>query len=173
MFTMATSSLHNRKSRILHHLEWSERTVWSRAELEGLLSQKRQDWQIAAKIGAGEFLEFLVEESILARQDLSLSPPMVRYCLDSCPAMEMAMSLRPNGYLSHRGAMRLQGLIPESPSPVYLNVEQAGDGKSGGGQLRQDRIDAAFQRPARVTNNRTTFQNVEICLINGKNTKEL
>jgi hypothetical protein len=168
---MMTSSLRNRKSRILHHLEWSERTVWSRAELEDLLGQKRQDWQIAAKFGAREFIDFLVEEILLARQELSFSPPMLRYCFDSCPAMEMAMSLRPNGYLSHRGAMRLQGLIPVSPSTVYVNVEQAGDGKSRGGQLSQDRIDAAFRHPARVSNNRAIFRNVEICFINGRTPK--
>ncbi|HYP41897.1 MAG TPA: hypothetical protein VEX13_16185, partial [Chloroflexia bacterium] len=83
------------------------------------------------------------------------------------------MLLRPNGYLSHRTAMQYHQLIDEDgENAIYLNVEQTPKPRPHG-NLEQFRIDAAFKRPSRTTQNQAQDRNYTFYLLSGKHTNML
>ncbi len=86
--------------------------------------------------------------------------------------MEILLTLRPGCYYSHYTALRMHGLTEQVPKTIYLNHEQHLKSQSTGG-LAQERIDAAFKRKARESNNFIESQGSKIYLINGKNTGQL
>ena len=68
--------------------------------------------------------------------------------------------------------MFLHDLTEQIPKTIYLNHEQRPLPKNSN-SLEQSRIDLAFKSKVRVSNNRTVFENNEICLVNGKFTDQL
>ena len=65
--------------------------------------------------------------------------------------------------------MYLHNLTIAEPTTVYINSEQKATGARPG-SVRQEGIEAAFKRPVRMSNNRASYEDREICLLNGKNT---
>lgn len=83
------------------------------------------------------------------------------------------MLLAPNGYLSHLTAMKVHNLIQKDlGKTVYTNAEQKPK-PAPHAKLEQSRIDAAFKRPPRVTNNRVRIDDYTFCLLSGKHTNML
>jgi len=163
------SSLYNAQGRIVYHLEWTPQRAWSRPQLENLLTAHRSEWGVAASVSTNRFLNFLTTEQILTRYDLDFPQSVTRYCREPCSPLALALSLRLDSYLCHHTASYLHGLTPVLPPVVYVNSEQNNDGKTGSG-LRQESVDAVFQRGPRLTNNRAAYQDRELCQLNGKYT---
>jgi len=78
-----------------------------------------------------------------------------------------ALDAHPHGYFSHLTAAYLHNLTIEEPEVVYYNIEQTPK-PAGIGTLRQSNIDAAFSRPARISNSRALFDSTELCILSGK-----
>lgn len=95
-----------------------------------------------------------------------------RYVWGNVPLLEILLTLKPKCYYSHYTAMRMHGLTEQVPKIIFLNHEQHLKSQSTGG-LTQERIDAAFKRKPRQSNNKIDIDNVRVYLINGKNTDQL
>jgi len=118
------------------------------------------------------FIELMVEKTHLRAVKLRFPARTVnRYTWGQVPALEVVQSLKPEGYFTHYTAMHLHGLTDQIPKTIYLNFEQRA--KGGGGQLTQDRIDRAFKRKCRISNNVATFGDQRVQLLNGQNTGQL
>jgi predicted transcriptional regulator of viral defense system len=95
-----------------------------------------------------------------------------RYTLGDPQLMQLALSLRPSAYLSHMSAMHLHHLTSGPLSHIYINVEQAPKSQPDE-QLTQQRLDTAFQRPARTSTQTANHEGVFITILNGKQTGQL
>jgi len=62
--------------------------------------------------------------------------------------------------------MYFHGLTDQIPKSIYLNFEQPPKNFLPG-ELEQNRIDQAFARPMRVSNNVATYEELRIFLLNG------
>jgi len=74
-----------------------------------------------------------------------------------------------NAYLSHFSAVVFHDLTEQLPKYIYLNVEQ-GHKSRHKNNLTQARIDFAFSRPWRVSNNFARHKDARIFLLNGMHT---
>jgi hypothetical protein len=73
-----------------------------------------------------------------------------RYAWDALSPFELALSLKPNAYLSHGTAAYLRGLLPEAPAMIHVNKEQSP--KEQLGILTQEGLDRAFSSRPRQSN---------------------
>lgn len=143
------------------------------SDLKAILSSQRQFWRLAQRTNTKDFIEFLGKEGEL--KEIHFPFPHreeTRYVWGEVSLLEVLLSLRPGCYFSHYTAVRMQGLTEQIPKTIYLNHEQHLKSQSAGG-LEQGRIDAAFSRVARTSNNAVDFGHQKIYLLNGKNTNQL
>jgi hypothetical protein len=80
----------------------------------------------------------------------------------------LIQSLNQEGYFSHRSAAEFHGLL-EPRKQIFFNFEQSLRSQSSG-EMDQDAIDRAFKNKARVTKNKTKYNDYTIWMLNGKNT---
>ena len=119
------------------------------------------------------FEQFLIDEHIAAKIVLPFpSRRQTRYVFGRTSVYALAMSIAPEGYFTHHTAMSLHDLTDQLPRTIYLNAEQTPKPWTRG-TLAQDRIDLAFKRKPRVSNNVATFEDYRICLLSGMNTGNL
>jgi len=158
------------KPEVVRYFLTLQKKVFSYQDVEDILSKERDNWKLAKSMSGLKFLEFLLKESILKEVRLKFPHrPTKRFISDGASVLEIASSLRQKGYFSHYSAIQIHGLSKETSKIIYINEEQNNDNSNNEG-LRQDRIDAAFQRPARVSNNKATIGDTVICILNGMNT---
>jgi len=98
--------------------------------------------------------------------------PEARYVWGDVSLLQVAVTLRPQCYLSHYTAMRIHGLTEQIPKTMYVNAEQTPKPRSAG-RLEQNRIDLAFRSPMRKTSLVAQVDDVRVCLLNGMHTGEL
>ena len=170
---MSKTRLQIAKPDIVEHFEKETPKVLKLTDIKAILSEKRAFWRLAQRTTTQPFIEFLTEHSKLKRLDFPFPyRTEIRYVWGDVPLLEVLLTTKPNCYFSHYTAVRMHGLTEQVPKTIYLNHEQHLKSQSTGG-LEQGRIDAAFSRRPRVSNNQITFENVNICLVNGKNTNQL
>jgi len=146
--------------------------VFTRSNIEDLLSENRKYWRLAQTTTTIKFIEFLTTSTKLELHKFDLPHrPTNRYSWGEVETLELVQSLRPEGYFTHFTALQLHELTEQIPKTVYLNFEQNASG--GGGQLSQVSIDRAFKNKCRTSNNITTFREQRVCLLNGQNTGKL
>lgn len=167
---MPKSTLEIAKPHIISFFKACDRRVWTKTQLEKALTDMRNDWDLAERIGVSEFTAYLLDETLLTRTTLtSYSKIIDRFWWGEPTIYELASSLCTTGYFSHHSAMYLNGLIACEPNTVYFNSEQKSKGAKQG-SLQQASIDHAFRVSPRISNNRNTYGDREICFVNGKNT---
>lgn len=163
------------RSEILGFFESHERRVYKQRELELLLSENRDKWRLAQRMGFGEFLDYLVKSRKLRRLEFGFPHRKeVRYTWGKVPLESVLLTLKPACHFSHFTAVQLHDLTEQDPRTVYVNHEQRPKPVSATG-LTQERIDLAFHRKPRTTRNLATVtgakrQGVRVCLLNGKHT---
>ena len=146
--------------------------VYSRRDIEQLLSDNRSFWRLAQLTRVNDFVAFMIDHTQLQAVKLDFpNRPVNRYTWGEVPAIDLTQSLNSEGYFTHYTAIHLHGLTEQIPKTIYFNVEQRATG--GGGQLSQARIDQAFKRKCRVSNNIASYRDQRICLVNGQNTEQL
>ena len=142
--------------------------VFRHGDLSTILMLERERWK-AGSLGVERLKDFLLDQSILSEAEFVSSkyPPIVRYVRGDPSTHELATSLRPNSYLSHRTALELHGL--EKPaSTIYTNQEQAP--KKSAGEITQASVNRAFQSKQRRSRYIFKYGGNEFILISGKNT---
>jgi hypothetical protein len=170
---MSKSTLEIAKPRIVPFFNACARRVWTFPQLETVLANMREEWQLAERIRQDEFIEFLLDNTPFVRTVLIFpSVPITRYWWGAPNAYELAVSINPTGYFSHHTAAFLHGLIMDEPTPIYINIEQRAN-EARQGSLQQPNIDKAFKRPARISHSTATFGDRAICQLHGKSTGQL
>lgn len=160
------------KKDIFRAFEDSSHLVFTKAQIKKILSENRRFWRLAGSTTFANFLEFLKTKGKLREHEFPFpSRKEVRYSWGDVPLYALLMSLKPKCYFCHYTAIHFYGLTEQEPKNIYINHEQkAGPGK---GQLEQGRIDSAFKRQPRITNNLIEYEGLKIYLINGMNTNLL
>jgi len=163
------------KGDILDFFRTSPKKVYSQTELAAVLDEQRSFWRLAGRTKVREFIEFLTQQGELRSNSFrseNYNQELIRYSWGEASIYELAVFLRPRGYLSHATAVALHGLTNLIPRTVYLNVEQSPK-PSHRGSLTQRGIDQAFSGKQRQSNLTYTFEDWGITVINGKNTGRL
>lgn len=147
--------------------------VFRQKEISQILSQNRTNWKLAMSTSISDFLKFLVEKMDFHK--VALDFPFrkeTRYTFGEVSIYALLMELSSSSYFSHYTAMFINELTEQIPKTIYLNSEQYKK-TANSGYLEQDSIKQAFSRPVRVTSNFTTYEDVKIYMLNGKNTGNL
>lgn len=144
-------------------------------QITAVLTEERAGWRLAKHTTSADFIDFLKEYGNL--REVEFAFPTGRETLyvwgkRSVPTLELLLHLKPRSYYSHYTAMRLHGLTEQVPKVLYMSHERANE-VSTGTPLIQSAIDAAFERPARVSNNVVEYEDWQVLLINSANTGEL
>ncbi len=110
---------------ISRYFEESLRRVFTRDALGDILARNRSTWDIPDYVLTDKFIEFLV-----ANAKLSVAPvisenyrSVTRYVWGKASPFAVAVSLRPNAYLSHGSAVFLHGLTNQIPRIIYTYEE--------------------------------------------------
>ncbi len=155
---------------IIREIEAAGQIVLRHSDLEGLLSQNRDQWRLAQRTTVNEFIRYLRSSSKLRRVDLPFPHRKeIRYTWGEVDLLEVLLTLKPHCHFSHYSAMAMHELTEQDPKTIYVNHEQPAKPISGA-SLTQHQIDVAFKRRPRITSNVATVDGQRVFLLNGKNT---
>ena len=171
---MRQSNFNLAKQSIISFFNSQDKQAYSFSDISHILSQNRNFWKLSKNTTTPELIRQLVRAELLTPLILQFSPSkkFKRYTLSNCTIFSLAMSLDSNAYFSHYTAMFIHNLTVQLPKIVYINIEQPSKGE-GGSALTQDSITRAFSRPQRQSNAFFNFNEMRLCLLNGKNTGNL
>jgi hypothetical protein len=126
-------------------------SVYGKRGLQDLVREHRSAWHLGT-VPVDVIVGLLLRESRLAIIDLQSERyrPEQRYAWGTPSAFHLALSLRPNAYLSHGTAAYLHGLQGDVPATFFVNKEQAA--KAQAGKLTQEALDRAFAARPRQSN---------------------
>jgi hypothetical protein len=166
------SRLQLAKARIIDHFDGLDDKIFKPSQIVGIFIEMHAEWNLAKATHSGDFIAFLTEQGHL--QSLEFPFPYRsehRYTWRTVPFLEVLMTLKAGAYFSHLTAAQMHHLADQAPKTIYINHEQRPHVAKR--DLAQGRIDAAFQRAPRVSNNYVDHGSVQICLVNGMHTGQL
>ncbi|MFN0007231.1 MAG: hypothetical protein ACKVXR_04930 [Planctomycetota bacterium] len=170
---MRISTLQQARPRIMAEFDRRGNQVYSREDLERILAERRDRWRLAVRITTSAFCAFLTTHGELRHIRLegnNKEEPVDRWSWGETSPLAIASSLGGEGaYHSHASAMYVHGVTKRKPAAFYINREQSVKprGKAG---LSQDRIDMAFSRPQRMSNNVLSWAGFRFVFLSGKHT---
>jgi len=174
---MRRSRLAIAKPHILTFFDNSLTKVFLTSDLEDILDEQGAIWNLPVSLTLNKFIQFLSEEGqlvVLRFKFLFQGTRMFEW--GDASIYEIAMAIRPKGYLSHLSALRYHGFSDppgdDEEKVIYVNDEQKEKPK-GSGSLEQSRIDAAFKRPARKSNNHVEVKGHTFYQLSGMHTNRL
>lgn len=158
------------KPDILRYFDEHPKKIFKLSDLASILTKERDFWRLTQKTTTNIFIKFLSHQGKLKRLNFPFPYRKEhRYVWGEVPLFEVLLTLKKDAYFTHYTAVRLHGLTEQVPKTIYLNHEQPQHVK--GGQLEQHRIDLAFSRAPRVSQNVIEYdEDLRVCLINGMNT---
>jgi len=162
----------------------AEGSVFSRVSLIAILNQLKQSMILKPAYGYGKFVTALIDLNVLKKVKFTLPNHSTtsRYVLiqgieTAVHPFEIALSLLPNSYLSHYSALFLNDLTNNVPKEIFINREQTKKPVDPQNILTQKKIDYAFNRPMRRTNQIASFhyegREYLVHMLNGKYTGNL
>ncbi len=161
------------KPDIVKHFDKMPSKVLTRREVKGVFEGNRAFWRLAKGMSLRKFIEFLAKRSKLEVVEFDFPHRAITlYSWDQVPFYSLLLSLRPDCYLSHYTAVAIHELTDQIPKTVTVNWEQTPKQRSSA-RLEQERIDAAFKRPTRLSKNTAICRGREIRLLNGQHTANL
>lgn len=158
-------------------------TIFSRTNLIDILKKLQNTTSIKENLSLKRFLQFILVEANIVDEIQILMPDTHiarRYILlsEEISQYEIALSLLPGSCLSHYSALFIHDLTVNNPKNIYINREQSKkpiDKKNA--ILTQKKVDYAFSKPMRSTNNIAQFSfkgiDYKVFMLNGKNTNKL
>jgi len=154
-------------------LAQSPKRVYSQSELAPLIADLRVKRAFPRDLSERTFLRRLIQDGILKEIALNAtySFDAKRYHWGPFSDYELALSLKPGGYLSHGTAARLHNLIDHEPTTIYINKEQSP--KNSKGTLTQTGINRAYSNKQRQSGYIVMHDRTRIVLLSGKNTSRL
>lgn len=170
---MAITRIAIAKPDIVKLFDEHPQKIFDLSGIQKILDENRSFWRLAKKMSYSDFINYLVEKAKLEKQVFNFSyRPIVRYVWGKVPLYELILSLKSNSYLTHYTAMYFHDLTEQVPKTIYVNVEQERKPRPKNA-LVQERIDAAFKRPTRLSNNVAKYQGLTIRMLNGMHTGNL
>lgn len=170
---MAAGRLKIAKADIIALFESRGTKVLKRSEIDEILFENRKFWRLTDSTTVHSFIAFMLDDTKLEQVDFEFpSRKEIRYIWGNVSVYELVLSLKPDSYFTHFTAMYLHELTDQIPKTLYLNYEQPPK-LYRETSLEQTRIDAAFQRPVRVSNNMAAYKDQKICILNGMYTGKL
>ena len=118
--------------------------VYSSRDLADLFDELRSEWNLPKNLKRSKFQKLVIENRTLEEIRLTATYPFdsKRFHHGPFTNYELALSLRPDSYLSHGSAAFLHGLTDQEPEFIYVNKEQSPKNRSG--PLSQAGINRAF-----------------------------
>src|SRR6185295_11470601 len=130
-------------------------------------------WELPDPAGFAPILKFLLRTTPLRIVRLRFTSGIeTRYVWGKPDALELALSLRPNTYLSHTTVMHIHGLTENTPDRIYVNAEQT-EKPRWDTTLTQAAVDSAFKRPQRVTNQVARYRGMTIYVLKDRKSTRL
>jgi predicted transcriptional regulator of viral defense system len=145
----------------------NQKKLYTPTELSSVLVNHGDVWRLPMSITTRQFIKFLEERSKL--KEINLYGSVMRYLWGDTHdnlIYEVALSLKSKSYLSHYSAAFLHDLTEQIPKNIYVTFEQSL--KPNIGELTQQNIDDAFQKPIRKSANAWSFLGYNVTLLNGK-----
>lgn len=159
------------KADIFRHFDELPTRIFKRADIAAILTEQRGFWRLAQKTNTDAFIDFLVRAGKLKRYDFNFPSRLTQaFAWGDAPLLEIVLTLRPRAYLSHYTAVRVHGLTGQVPKSIYVTHEPLELYARRESTLTQDALDAAFQKPERITQDVALLQDQRIYLINGVGT---
>jgi len=170
---MAKTRIAIAKPDIIRFFDEYTQKVFDRFGIQRILDKKRSSWRLAKSMSYYDFVDYLITKTKLKKQVFNFYyRPIILYTWGDVPLYELILNLKPNSYLTHYTAMYFHDLTEQVPKTIYVNVEQERKPRPKNA-LVQERIDTAFKRPTRLSNNATEYQGWTICMLNGMHTGNL
>jgi hypothetical protein len=130
------------------------------ADLNRNLERYREFWRLAKHTSLKAFTEFLLSKTELRAVRFPFPQREVGgYTWGRLPIMETLQRLIDSGYYTHYTALRVHGLTEQVPKVLYITSEKSHLSASYSSHevpFEQEAIDAAFQRPPRISKNECT-----------------
>lgn len=149
--------------------------VMTLPQFRAFYEQLRAKWRLPQGLRPEAFVTYLEDANRLHRIRLSAAEHgtvLQRFVLGAASPFAIALSIRPNSYLSHGTAAALHGLTEQFAKVLYVNKEQTPKPSPKGG-LTQESINRAFKGRQRTSTYVFHFDIYRAVLINGKNTGNL
>jgi predicted transcriptional regulator of viral defense system len=143
--------------------------IFTRSDIEQIFSENRESWGLNKKTSVKAFIELMNASGLKEAKFDFPSRKETRYILGKVSVFELAQSLKPNAYLTHRGAMSLHGLTDAPPDLIYLNQEQSKQHQRSH-TLTQEGIDRAFKNKPRLSNEIAKYGSLKVCIVHGQKT---
>jgi len=160
---------------ILTDIDATKLRVLRPADLASLLAERRGFWRLAQSTTREAFTNFLLEHNDLKEVRLeSVGRPgqsILRYIRGTPSPYALALSIRPNSYLSHGTALSLHGLTDQLPKTLYVNREQSP--KPQGKIADQKSVDRAFASRQRQSTLIFQYLDSQFVVLSGKQTGNL
>lgn len=161
------------KPKIEAYINATQKKVFKPSFFETMLSLNNLEWRLAASTSVKDCIAFLLERSQLKQVVLKFpSQSFVRYIWgeeEPNTVYDIALSLKPNSYLSHYTAVFYHELTEQIPKNIFVTFEQPRKNQADV-VLSQAAIDAAFQKPVKSTTNVAVYKDYNITLLNGQDT---
>jgi hypothetical protein len=170
---MAKTRIAIAKPDIVRFFDENTQKIFDPSGIQRVLDENRSFWRLAKSMSYSDFIKYLVNKTKLEKHLFDFAyRPIVRYTWGNIPLYELILSLKSNSYLTHYTAMYFHNLSEQAPKTIYINVEQERKPRPKKA-LIQERIDAAFKRPTRLSNNFAEYQGWTIRMLNGMHTGNL
>ncbi len=169
---MRKTSLEQHKDKIIGYFKNQGSCIFKGNQIREILEKNFQEWKLAQNVTFSKFLQFLLEKENFKK--IQFDFPIrkeTRYIYGDKTIYEIVNSLKPKSYFTHYTAMFFHELTQQFPKTIYLNVEQPKK-IFNIGKLEQINIDRAFKNKVRVSNNKATYEDVTIVVLNGMRTEE-
>lgn len=158
------------------------KSVFSRIDLIKILEDLKEQKVLGRSFKYGRFVDLITTDLPIletVKVDLPNDVKTERYVLIDFTVhpFEIALSLNPGAYVSHYSALFLHDLTHNIPKNIYINREQTPKPRDSENKVTQQKLDYAFNRPMRQTNQIAKFsykkKKYQVFLLNGKHTGQL
>src|SRR5690349_3701745 len=123
---MRPSSAERARERIIGFFDSLDQRVFTFSQVTNILHEQRGRWDLAKSMTTTKFIYFLIDRGKLTVHDFHFpTQPITLLFWENPPLYEVAMLIRPNGYLSHITAAEFHHLINSGMEKmICINVEQ-------------------------------------------------
>jgi hypothetical protein len=169
------SKLLSAKDDILAVLSKPAHAVYTKSQLASLLRDYRRVWHLPDHVTTADLITFLSKNGALRVKQFrseKYGAKITRYVHGKPSGYVLALSFKPNSYLSHGTAAELHGLGRVEHKMIYLNAEQSPK-SAPSGVLIQANLDRAFRGHQRESALIYGWGKTAVTQLSGKNTKKL
>lgn len=156
------------KEDIIFYFENLLSKSFTKKDIALILDNNRQNWRLTKSMYLDEFLEEMLSKTKLKLIEIEFPNfKAIRYIYGYASAYDLSLTLKPNAYFSHYTAIYHHGLTEQIPKALYTTFEQS-EKEHKEANLIQERIDSAFSKLQRFTENHADYDGYTIHLLNGK-----